>query len=176
VGGLHGEADGIQVVDDGPAGVLAPVDGGQVEVAAAVVRQGGGLAVLAAHEQEELRLGSGVHDKAQLLGPIAGALQRLPRAAGERGFVRVVDVADQPGHLAGDLLPGVEHIGVQVGLEQHVRLLDAGEALYRRSIEHDLSVDGLLEFALGHFHVLDDAHDVGELQAQKAHLVLFQFF
>ena len=55
----------------------------------------------------------------------------------------------------------------QVGLEQHVRLLDPHEPLDRGAVEHDLAVQRLLELAAGHLDVLVDAEDVGELQPEE---------
>ena len=56
VRGLDLEAHLLEREDDVAAGLFAPVDGGQVEVGALVVRVDDGIAVRVAAEEEELRL------------------------------------------------------------------------------------------------------------------------
>ena len=68
--------------------------------------------------------------------------------------------------------PGEDLEGREVGTQIHVRLLDADEAFDRRAVEHDLAVERLGELAVGDLDVLDDAEDVGELQAQKLDALL----
>ena len=167
---LDVDADRLERQDDLPAHVLAEVDGREVEIAGGVVRVGGGLAV-ARLEEEELRLRSAVHRVAggRRLGD--GALQGVPRTALEGAAVRVVDVADQPADpFAGVLRPRQHPEGRQVGPEEHVRLLDPDEALDRRAVEHDLAVQRRGELAVRDLDVLDDAEDVGELQAHELHV------
>ena len=59
---------------------------------------------------------------------------------------------------------------LEVGLEVHVRLFDADEPLDRGSVEHDSPVERLLELPIRHLDVLDDAQDVGELEAHELDL------
>ena len=68
---------------------------------------------------------------------------------------------------AADLGPGEDLERREVGLEIHVRLFDPDEALDRRAVEHDPAVERLAELAVRDLDVLDDAEDVGELQAQE---------
>jgi hypothetical protein len=70
-------------------------------------------------------------------------------------------------HRTAVILEGVDLEGLQIRDEEHVRFLDAGEALDGAAVEHDLAVQGLLELTLGDFDVLDDAVDIGELEAQE---------
>ena len=66
-----------------------------------------------------------------------------------------------------------EHLeGREIGTQIHVRLLDAHEAFDRRAVEHDLAVERLAELAVGDLDVLDDAEDVGELQAEELDALL----
>jgi hypothetical protein len=97
------------------------------------------------------------------------ALEGGPGAPGERLLVRGVDVAEQPGHPAALVVIGQDAEGVEVGLEQHVRLFDPHEPLDGRPVEHDLAAERLLELAARHFDVLVDAEDVGELEAEEIH-------
>ncbi len=66
--------------------------------------------------------------------------------------------------------------GVEVGLQVHVRFLDADEALDRRAVEQHGAVERLGELAIGHLDVLGHAQDVGELQAQEFHALAFGAF
>ena len=86
--------------DDLAAHVFAEIDGREIEVAGGIVGFGGWLAV-AALKQEELGLGPGLHREAALGRDRDDALQRRPRAAGERRAVRIGDVADDPPDASG---------------------------------------------------------------------------
>ena len=95
------------------------------------------------------------------------ALERVPGTAVEGLLVRGVDVAEEPRHPAALVVVRQHAEGGEVGLEQHVRLLDPHEPLDRRPVEHDLAVQRLLELAARHLDVLVDAQDVGELQPEE---------
>src|SRR4029078_3230457 len=84
--------------------VLTEVNRSQVEISAGVVGLGGRLAIAAPLEQEELGLGSSLHDEAATAGSRDDALERRPRAAGERCAIRVGDVADDPPHAFGSAI------------------------------------------------------------------------
>jgi hypothetical protein len=171
---LHLEPHLLQTVDDGPAAFLALIDGGQIEVTAAIVRLDGGVARVIHEEQEELRLRPGHHGVARLAAALDGAPQREPRTSGERRLVRVVDVADQTRHPTVLVLPRKDPQRVQIRLEQHVGFLDAYETLDGRTVEHDLTGQRLLELAVRDFHVLVVTLDIGEHQPQEADLLLAQ--
>ena len=158
-----------QVLDDQPSDLLRPVHRRQVEVAAAVVRLGGGVPFGVELENEELGLDPRHHFEAEALGPRDLPFQRLARAPGERGPVGVVDVADHAGDLSPLVVVRKDAEGAEVGLQHHVRFLDTHEALDRGAVEHHVPVERLLELARGDLDVLVDAEDVGELQAQERH-------
>ena len=105
--------------------------------------------------------------KPSLPGAVDLALERGAGTAGEGLLVRGEDVAEQPGHPAALVVVGKDAEGVEIRLEQHVRLLDPDESLDRGAVEHDLAVERLLELAAGHLDVLVHAEDVGELQPEK---------
>ena len=69
-------------------------------------------------------------------------------------------------------LPGDDGKGVQVGHEVHVALADARKALDRRAVEPDAVLEQVADLADRDGHALDHAHDVGELQVDKAHASL----
>ncbi len=180
VAGLNLKAHGHQGVDHVPPGLLALIYGSQVKVARLVVGLHGGEALGGPEEEEELGLGAGVHVvKPELLQPLNLALQHIPGVPLKGAAVGVGDVADEPGHPApGGVLHAVrqDDEGVVVGLEEHVRLLNAGEALNGGAVKHDLPVQGLLKLGLGYLHVLDHAQDVRDLKPQKLDLFPLQGF
>ena len=149
--------------------VLALIHRREVEVARRVVRLGRRL-VVSRLEQEELGLGPGTHGEAARPGLLDRTLERLPRAPGERGAVRVGDVADEAGHLlARRIGPREDPERREIGREEHVRFLDAHESFDRGAVEHHLPVEGGGELPVGHLDVLDHPEDVGELQPQELH-------
>ena len=127
--------------------------------------------------------GPGLHPEAAFGGHGDDPLQRRPRTAGKRRPVRIRDVADDAAdaRAAGAPLdspralgPWKDLKGREVGLEIHVRLFDADEALDGRSVEHDLSIEGVDELAVGDLDVLDRPEDVGELEADELHPLFFR--
>ena len=167
VGGLNLEAHLHQLLDDDAPDLLTAVDRPQVEVRRGVMGDGGRRPIGRLLEQKELSLTPGHHRKAQLAGPLDLALECRTRAPGKRLLVRSVDVAEQPGHASTLVFVGQNPERVQIRLEQHVGFFDPDEAFDRRSIEHDLTVERLLELAARHLDVLVDSEDVGELEADE---------
>ena len=116
VGGLDPDPERLEGVDHVLADLLGEV-GREVEVAGLVVGQRRDRPVLVAPEQEELELGPGVDDVAQLGGSIDLATEDPARVADEGLTARREHVADHPGRPArpARLLPG------DLGERRHVR-------------------------------------------------------
>ena len=99
-------------------------------------------------------------------GDLSAALERLPGGG-------VDDVAQHPRRGAVLLLPPREHgERRRVGLEPHVRLLDADEPLDRGAVEVDALGERLLGLVGRHGDVLDRPEDVGELEAEEVDVLL----
>ena len=161
----------LQSQADAPTGGLAVIQGAQVEVARLVVGLGGGLALPIGLKQEKFRLGS--HVKGVVphgLGPLQNPLQHAPRVTYKGGTVRVVHIADQPGHLGLLRLPGENDEAVQVGIQVLVGLVDADKALDGRAVQHDLVVHRLLNLGGGDGYVFQLAENVGELHPDELHV------
>ena len=167
VAGLDLKAHLLQGEADLPAGAFAMVQGAQVEVARLVAGAGGGTAVLIGLEQEELQLRAGVEGVAHVLRPLDDPLQHVPGIAGEGGAVGVVDLADEPGHLAVLGPPGENGEGVQVGVEVLVGLLNADKALDGAAVHHNFIVQRPLDLGGGDGHVFELAENVGELHPDE---------
>ena len=159
--------------DDLAADVLAEIDRREVEVAARVVRFGGRLAVGASLEQEELGLRARPSSTKPL--SLARAMTRFSAVRGQpangvpSGLAMsqmIRPTCSEPPYVHGKHLERRE-----VRLEVHVRFLDADEALDGRAVEHDPAVERLLELPVRHLDVLDDAEDVGELEAEELDLL-----
>jgi hypothetical protein len=172
VGGLDLEPHCLQHQGDVTPRLLSEIARAEIEVAAGVVRLRERGSVGVTVKEEELGLGTGHHLVAHLVGLGDDPFERAARAAGEGRAVRISDIADQPSDLALVGLPREDLEGVEVGHQEHVRLLDAGESLDRRAVEHDLAVEGLRELTFGDLDVFDDAVDVGELEPQEMDLFL----
>src|SRR5690606_28350553 len=87
------------------------------------------------------------------------------------------DVADQASDGAA---PRALHRGgqdqerLEVGPQEHVRLLDAREAHDRGTVEHDLAVEGLLAPGARHLDLLDLPEADGELEPEEVDGLLLQ--
>ena len=172
VAGLDLEAHLLQAQADLPAGGLPVVQGAQVEVPGLVAGAGGGAAVLISLEQEELQLRPGVEGEAHVLRLPQRPLQHASGVSHEGRAVGIVDVADQPGHLAVLGPPGQHREGVQVRPQVLVGLLHPDEALDGTAVHHDLPVQSPPDLRGGDGHVFQLAEDVGELHADELDVLL----
>ena len=84
------------------------------------------------------------------------------------------DVAEHPGHARRLRAPRQHLEGGRVGLGQHVRLVDAGEALDRRAVEADALGEGALELGGRDRHRLQEPEDVGEPQSDEADVTFLE--
>jgi hypothetical protein len=172
VRGLDLEAHALQQVDHGAPRVLAEVDGREVEVAADVVRLRRGAAVGAGAEEEELGLHPGLHREAQPGG--RASIWRLSTARGSPAngvpSGMVMSQITRATRASGSPHGRTRKVA-RSGPQEHVALLGAHEPLDRAAVEHDVAGQRLAELRRRHLDVLVDAEDVGELEAQEAHVL-----
>jgi len=167
MGRLDFEPEVLEIVDDDPPDFFALINRREVEVPARIVGIERRISAGGLFKDEELGLDSGLHRVAHLLGLGDLTLESCPSAAVERFAVRRIDVAHQPRHPATLVLVRHQPERVEVGGEQHVGFFDPHEPLDRRSVEHDLTIEGLGNLMMGHLEILVGTEDVGELEAQK---------
>ena len=148
----------------------------QVKIASLVPGDGGGPAHFVGLKQEELQLRADVKGvEAHVLRPAQHPAQDTPGVAHKGGAVRVIHIADEPGHLALGGPPGENRKTIQIGIQALVRLVDAGEPLDGGAVEHDLVVHRLLDLRGGDGHVFQLAKNIHKLHADKLDLlVLYQ--
>ena len=70
-------------------------------------------------------------------------------------------------------MPGNDGKGIQIGIEILVGFVDADESLDGRAVKHDLVVDRTLDLGGGDGDVFQLSENIGELQADKFHVLLF---
>ena len=168
---IHLETHRFQRVHDVASCFFPSIDRREVEVTPGIMGSSSGP-VLVPLEQEELCLRPGHHREAHGLGLPGHSLQSQTGTTLERCSVRVVDVADEAGHALGVVSRAVSRKWenpkrAQIRTQHHVRLLDPHKTFDRRAVESDLTVNGLLELLIRHFHILVDAENVGELQPHE---------
>ncbi len=171
MGGLDLKAHGLEGLDDLAATIDTGILGIEVEIAGDIAGDGGGQAVLIFLEQEKFGLGADVHGVADFFGLGQDPLEVDPRAAGKGGAVGLVDVADDTG--GGDAVlipPGQDGKGVVIGLEIHVRLVDADKALDGGTVKHHLAVQRLFDLALRNGNILHKSEDIDKLKAKKLNI------
>ena len=125
-------------------------------------------------EEVELDLGVGVEGEAAVGGLGEVALEDVPRVGVRRRAVGHLDVAEHPGGRRPLTAPRQDLEGRRVGLGEHVRLVDPGEALDRRAVEADALLEGPLELGRCHRHRLEVAQHVGEPQPHEPHVALLE--
>ena len=168
---LHLEPHLLERRHDRASRLLATVHRRQVEVSAHVMRRRRCRAVGGRLEQEELRLHAGVHHVPLFRRACDLSLEHAARIAEERFAFRRRHVADHTRHARRRIAPREDPERAEVGHQQHVRLFHPYEPLDRRAVKEDVARQRLLELRRRDLDVLVDAEDVGELEAQKAHLV-----
>ncbi|ELY75809.1 putative NAD/FAD-dependent oxidoreductase [Natrinema pallidum DSM 3751] len=145
--------------------------------AALTLYPGRGAAVVVLLEQEELRLRGGVDLVPHLVGALERVLEHAARIALEGVAGRGIDdVTDHPGGrpiLA--VLPWQYRERLGVGLEAHVRLLNANEAFDRGAVEVDAFGKRFLGLSGRHGDVLDRSQNVGELQPKEVDVFRLDF-
>ncbi len=153
-------------------GLLAQIDGevscGHVEVRA-VVEQLGALIV---REVVVLELRADVEGEAEIRSTLEHALEHIARISGIRRAVRAFDVAEHRRHERALIAPRQDLQGRGIGHRDHVGLLDACEALDRRSVEAHAFVHRGLEFVGRDHERLQEAENVGEPQVDELDLIL----
>jgi hypothetical protein len=152
--------------------VVAGAVGHVVEVAGVVDRDGPPVGAGLRLEQEELDLGVGVEGEAEVRRLVEGPLEHVPRVGEARRPVGHLDLAEHPGRPGRVSAPRQDLEGRGVGLGQHVRLVDAGEALDRGTVEADPLGEGALELRRRDRHGLEGAEHVGEPEPDEADVTL----
>ena len=145
----------------------------QVKVARLVPGDGGGVAVLVGLKEEEFQLRTDVEGvKAHVLRPLQHPAQHAPRVAHKGGAVRIVYVADQPGHPSLRGPPREDGKAVQIGVQALVRLVDAGVPLDGGAVEHNLVVHRLFDLRGSDGHVFQLTENIHELHPDKFNVLL----
>ena len=153
------------------AGDLALIDGAEIEVASLIIGIRGSLAAIVGMEEEELQLRTDEEAIAQSLGMAQHALQYVAGTALKGLAVGRVHIADEPCDIAL-LIPGQDAEGIRVWMQAHIALFDAGESLNGRAIELALICKCAVQLADSNHHTLHRSEDIGELQADKADVIL----
>ena len=173
VAGLDLKAHLLQIQADLPAGALTVVQGAQVEVARLVPGEGGGVALVVSLKEEELQLRPDVEGiKAHVPAALEHPAEHPAGVAHKGGSVRVIHVADQPGHLALGGPPGEDGKAVQIGVEVLIGLIDAGVALDGGAVKGDLVVHRLFNLGGGDGHILQLSEDVHKLHPNEFDVLL----
>ncbi len=166
---LDGDAHLLESVDRVPPVVLGDVEGGQVEVPAAVQHLGLGPGV---PEVEELELGGCVEGVPHLGGAGQVALEHSARVAGERLAVGGGDVAEHAGHLLLGA-PGQDAESGRVRSRQHVCFLDPGIAVDSGAVEGHSLLECHLQLGRADRHRLEEPLDIGEPEPDESDPALF---
>jgi len=123
---LHIDAHGVQGENGVPPQVGSVVCRGQVEISAVIQDIG----VVLSLEVEELQLRAYQEAIAVIFDSAEVPFEHISGVALIRGAIGVLDVTEHPGHGVLLLPPGDELEGGWIGLGNHIRLVDSGEALY----------------------------------------------
>jgi hypothetical protein len=145
-----------------------------VEVAAGVDRLGLLARRRPVAEEEELDLGVGVEGEPEIGGLAERALEDEARVGVGGAAVRHEDVAEHAGRAGRLRAPRQDLEGRRVGLGEHVRLVDPGEALDRGAVEADPLGEGPFELGRSHRDGLQEAQDVGEPEPHETDVSLLQ--
>ena len=123
-----------------------------------------------------LELGTEIGRVAHLDGLLEYAFECIARITLIGGSVGVENIAEHPCDRLFRRPPGKHLEGGQVGLGDHVALMDTGESLDGGSVEAHALVDALIELRRGDLEALQPAEHVGEPELDKAYVILLHRF
>ena len=165
---LHLDTELVQSIDGVTTQVGAGVERGQIEISAMVED----LGAATVSEVEVLEFRPHVHGVAHARGLVRDLLEDVTRVAGKGLAVGRTDLAEHAGRAAGAGTPREHRKSTRVGEGQHVRLLDAGEALDRGSVKAHAFIKSSLELGGSDREALEGSQHVGEPEADKLDLLL----
>ncbi len=171
---LHRDAHGLQHRDRGAPEVVCDAVRRVIVVAAGVDRPRPGAWFRPFPEQEELDLGVRVEGEAELRGPGQVALEHPARVRVRRRPVGQQDVAEHPGDSGVLPAPRQQLERGRVRAQDHVRLVDPGEAFDRGTVEADPVGERALQLGGGDRHRLQRAEHVGEPEPDEPDVPLLQ--
>ena len=119
-------------------------------------------------EQEELDLRVRVEGEPEVGSLGQRPLEDVPRVGEARRAVGQDDVAEHPCGARVLATPGQHLKRPRVGLDQHVGLVDPGEALDGAAVEADALGEGALELCGGYGNRLQLAQHIGEPEPHEA--------
>ena len=128
MGKLNGDAHGLQDGDCLTTKVVGDTVGCIVEVAVVIDRNGLLSDLRLVLEQVELNLRVRVESKSEVCSLRQRALQHITGIGVGRSSIRHQDVAEHPCDTGAFTAPGQEGEGCRIGLGEHVRFVDPGEA------------------------------------------------
>ena len=66
--------------------------------------------------------------------------------------------------------PRQNYKGIQIGIQILIRLVNTGEALNGRTIDHNLIVQGFFDLITGNSHIFHRSEDIRKLHTDKLHI------
>ena len=135
VGRFNFKAHAFKRQADVLAAVLALVNRAEVKIAAPVMAVGGGTSLFIRAEKEEFALRANIAGVAHVGGLFDCALENMARIALKRGAVGEIYITDEPCGFSALALPGENNERVEVGVQAHIRLLNADKAVNRRAVK-----------------------------------------
>ena len=131
------------------------------------------MAVLVGVEQEKFTLRPHVKTgETHILRLTQDLFQQSPGIPLKGGAVGLVHIADKARGPAFVVVPGENKKGVQIGIQVHIRFLDAYKALDGGTVEHALVAQRLGQLAGRNGNILEAAENIRKLQADKPDVLL----
>lgn len=147
------------------------------EVVGNVVGNGSRGTIFIFFKEEKLCFSPNVHCVTELFRLGQNPLEVYPRATFEGSVIGFVNITNHPGCSHTVFVPpGQNGEGVIVRLEIHIRFINPGKTIDRRTVEHHHPVQRLFDLALGDSHVFHEAEDVDELEAEETNIFCLNSF
>ena len=171
--GLHLKSHLLQVQHNIPADIFRQVNGRHVKISRHLMCAGSGPSLLVRVKEKEFTFRTHIEHISHVLRPLDSPFEHIPRIAGKRGPVRVIHVADKPGHLALLGPPRKDLKGIQIRIQVHIRLVNPHKPFNGRSVKHAAVIQCLFKLAGSDGHILKHSEDIRKLEADKLHILLF---
>ena len=171
--GLHPKPHLLQVQHNIPSDIFRQVNGGHVKISRHLMCAGGGPPLLVRVKEKEFTFRPHIEHISHVLRPLYSPFEHISWVAGKRGSIRVIHVADKPGHLAL-LRPPRKHLkGIQIRIQVHIRLVNPHKTFNGRAVKHAAVIQCLFKLAGSDGHILKHSEDIRKLEADKLHILIF---
>ena len=168
---FHHKAHFLQRQHDIPSCVLSQIQRAHVKISRLLMADRRRLRVVVQMEEEKFALRPHLKGIPHFRRFLQRPLQDISGISLKRTPVRADDVADQTRHLSLLRSPRKDLQRIRIRFQVQIRIFDPRISSDRRTVEHEPSVQRLLQLAHRHRHIFQASEQIRELQPDELHIL-----